>query len=124
MTQLIAHASTLVLVIGILAFIVSVIIQVIKGVALFKNVPTDLVVVILSIVLTVLTYFAYISYVSMAFLWYTLFAAIILGFIVALVAMQGWTKVVSIGKSFIKTDVKDILSTDEAATTTTKEVDQ
>ena len=51
MQELLSNATILLAVVGCLAFIVSVITQVIKGI--FKNVPTDLVVFVLSIALTV-----------------------------------------------------------------------
>lgn len=94
--------SLLILVIGIIAFMVSVIIQVVKGVTLFKSVPTDLLVFVLSIVLTVLALLAYASYAKMMLVWYMIVAAVLVGFIVALVAMQGWTKVMELANRFIK----------------------
>ena len=50
------------MIVGILAFVVSVIIEVIKNVSFLKNIPTDLVVIVLSEVLTVLSFLAYMSY--------------------------------------------------------------
>ena len=123
MTQLLTNVSAIVVAIGILAFIISVIVQVVKNITLFKKVPTDLLVFVLAIVLTIGAYFAYISYAAIAFVWYMFIAAILIGFIVALVAMQGWAKVVAIGKRYIKTDLQDALS-DTTTDTTTKEVEQ
>ena len=80
------------LIIGALAFLVSLIVQVIKNVGFFKRIPTDAVVIILSILLTMLLLLACTSFMGLAILWYYILAAIIAGFIVAYVAMFGWTK--------------------------------
>ena len=78
--------------VGAIAFVVSVITQVLKGVKPLDKLPTDILVFILSIVRTLVAFFAYASYVGLAILWYYIVGAIIAGFIVAFVAMYGWTK--------------------------------
>ncbi len=103
MQELLSNATILLAVVGALAFIVSVITQVIKGI--FKNVPTDLVVFVLSIGITVAAFIAYMQYIQMTILWYMILAAIIAGFIVAFVAMFGWEKLSELWKRFGK-DVK------------------
>ena len=80
------------MIVGILAFVVSVIIEVIKNVSFLKNIPTDLVVIVLSEVLTVLSFLAYMSYAAIAITWYLVVGAIIAGFFVAFIAMYGWDK--------------------------------
>ena len=80
------------LIIGALAFLVSLIVQVIKNVGFLKRVPTDAVVIVLSILLTVLLLIACASYMGLVIPWYYMLAAIIAGFIVAYVAMFGWSK--------------------------------
>jgi uncharacterized YccA/Bax inhibitor family protein len=89
---MIEQITTLMGVVGALAFVVSVITQVLKGVKLLDKLPTDILVFILSIVLTLVAFFAYASYVELAILWYYIVGAVIGGFIVAFVAMYGWTK--------------------------------
>ena len=84
--------STLTLVVSILVMCVSLITQVIKGVGVFKKVPTDLLVVILSIIMTVAAFWAYMEYMKYAIVWYMIVAAVLLGFLVAFVAMFGWEK--------------------------------
>lgn len=81
----------------------SVITQVIKGI--FKNIPTDLVVFVLSIALTVTAFIAYMQYIGAVMLWYMIVASVIAGFIVAFVAMFGWEKLSELWKRFGK-DVK------------------
>lgn len=84
--------SQLMVAIGALAFVVSVITEVIKGLGVFKKIPTDIVVIILSMVLTVVAFFAYAQYAALVVAWYLVVAAIIGGFFVAFIAMYGWSK--------------------------------
>lgn len=84
--------SQLMVAIGALAFVVSVITQIIKGIGVFKKIPTDIVVTVLSMVLTVVALFAYAQYASLAVAWYLIVAAIICGFFVAFITMFGWSK--------------------------------
>ena len=102
MEQLLTNMTLFVAVIGALAFMVSVIIEVFKNVGVFKKIPTDVVVIILAVILTVLAYIAYIQYVNQVLLWYMLVAAILAGFIVAFVAMYGWEKITELWKRFYK----------------------
>lgn len=103
MQELLSNATILLAVVGALAFIVSVITQVIKGI--FNNIPTDLVVFVLSIALTVTAFIAYMQYIKAEMLWYMIVASVIAGFIVAFVAMFGWEKLSELWKRFGK-DVK------------------
>ena len=84
--------SQLMVAVGALAFVVSVITEVIKGIGVFKKIPTDIVVIILSMVLTVVAFFAYAQYVSLVVTWYLIVAALIGGFFVAFITMYGWSK--------------------------------
>lgn len=84
--------SQLMVAIGALAFVVSVITEVIKGIGVFKKIPTDIVVIILSMVLTVVAFFAYAQYTALVVTWYLIVAALIGGFFVAFIAMYGWSK--------------------------------
>jgi hypothetical protein len=89
---MIEQITTLMGAIGAIAFVVSVITQVLKGVKPLDKLPTDILVFILSIVLTLVALFAYASYAGLIVLWYYVVGAVIGGFIVAFVAMYGWTK--------------------------------
>ena len=89
-------------VIGAIAFIVSVITQVIKGVGVFAKIPTDGLVLVLSIGITVAAFVAYMQYLDMTILWYMVLAAIMAGFVVAFVAMYGWEKLSELWKRFGK----------------------
>lgn len=92
--------SQVVIAIGALAFVVSVITQVVKSIGIMNRVPTDVVVVLLSIILTVIAFFAYAQYASVAVVWYLILAAIICGFFVAFITMYGWSKLAELWTRF------------------------
>ena len=98
-TQYIAYA---VLLIGLIATVVSVIVQAIKDVTIFKGLPTDLLVLVLSIVITILVILALCSYCVIAITWYIIIASIISGFFVSVVARDGWSTITSIYGRCIK----------------------
>lgn len=100
----ITSITQLVAIIGVLAFLVSVITQVFKGVSILSKIPTDILVFVLSIGITVVAFVAYMQYIQQAILWYMVLAAIIAGFIVAFVAMYGWEKFSELWKRFNKED--------------------
>lgn len=89
---MIENLSQLMITIGALAFVVSVITEVIKGIGVLKKIPTDIVVTVLSMVLTVAAFFAYAQYASLVVAWYLVVAALICGFFVAFITMYGWGK--------------------------------
>lgn len=95
--------SMLILFIGIMAFIVSVITEVFKTWKWFdERVPTPLVVIILSLVLTPVSLLALMSYYGRPVEWYEVFASFIAAFIVALVSMSGWERVTELAGRMIK----------------------
>lgn len=98
----ITSISSLIAVIGALAFMVSIITQVFKGVGVLSKVPTDILVFALSIGLTVIAFVAYMQYIQQIIVWYMVIAAIMAGFIVAFVAMYGWEKFSELWKRYKK----------------------
>ena len=98
----ITSITQLVAIIGVLAFLVSVITQVFKGVSILSKIPTDILVFVLSIGITVVAFVAYMQYIQQAILWYMVLAAIMAGFVVAFVAMYGWEKFSELWKRFNK----------------------
>lgn len=98
----ITSITSLIAVIGALAFMVSIITQVIKGVSVLAKIPTDILVFVLSIGLTVIAFVAYMQYIHQIIVWYMIVAAIMAGFIVAFVAMYGWEKFSELWKRFNK----------------------
>ena len=98
----ITSVTSLLAVIGALAFMVSIIPQVFKGVGVLSKIPTDILVFVLSIGLTVIAFVAYMQYIQQVILWYMVLASIMAGFIVAFVAMYGWEKFSELWKRFNK----------------------
>ncbi|MHC1749483.1 MAG: hypothetical protein AB9856_14520 [Cellulosilyticaceae bacterium] len=94
------NIGVILLLIGGLAFVVTVITEVTKNISILKNIPTDLHVVLLSVLLSVLTYFVYVSYGDTKIIWYYIVASVILGFLVAYIAMFGWSKFDELWKRF------------------------
>lgn len=79
-------------IVGMLAMLVSLITELIKNVGFFKRVPTDALVIVLSIVLSVVAYFAGAAYFAVPAYWYEVVGVVFGGFVVAYIAMYGWTK--------------------------------
>jgi cell shape-determining protein MreD len=82
-------ASTIV---AIMAFIVSLITEVIKNLGFLKKVPTNLVVLVLSIILSVLTYLAAASILDFKVYWYGIIGSFLGGFVVNYISTYGWEK--------------------------------
>ena len=105
MEALVTNMTLILAIIGILAFFVSVITQVFRGVGILSRIPTDALVFVLSIGITVAAFMAYMQYIRMKILWYMIFAAIMAGFVVAFVAMYGWEKLTELWKRMSKADL-------------------
>lgn len=78
-------------VVGALVAVVNIITQVIKK-ATWDKLPTNLVVLLLSVVLTVGAFIAYAQITALAVTWYMVAAAVVVGFAVAYAAMFGYDK--------------------------------
>lgn len=102
MEVLLQNMTLVLAIIGVLAFMVSVITQVFKGVGILSKIPTDILVFVLSIGLTVTAFVAYMQYIQQVILWYMILASIMAGFIVAFVAMYGWDKLHELWTRFNK----------------------
>ena len=89
------NMATLVIILGALVFLTNAVVEVIKmafgvsGAAALNKIALAV-----AIILTVTAYLAYTAYISIPIIWYYLVCSIILGFIVALIAMLGWDKVI------------------------------
>lgn len=102
MEILISNMTMIIAIIGAIAFMVSIITQVFKGVGVLARIPTDILVLVLSIGITVTAFIAYMQYIQQMILWYMILAAIMAGFVVAFVAMYGWEKLSELWKRFGK----------------------
>ena len=79
--------------IGILAFLVGIVVQVIKEMPVLSKLPTAAVALAVSLILCPVTLMALLVYYKQPVTWYYIFACIIAAFVVYLVATGGWDKV-------------------------------
>ena len=77
-------------VLGVLAFMTTVIVEVIKDLPRIKKIPTKIVVITISMVVTVLALIIYTSYSNTKLLWYYVVLSVFAGFLVAYISMYGW----------------------------------
>ena len=79
--------------IGVLAFLVSIIVQVIKEMPGINNIQTSIVALVASLILCPVALLILCTYYKAAITWYYIVASVIAAFIVYLVATGGWEKV-------------------------------
>ncbi len=91
-TEMMQYVSYVLIAIGIMAFVVSVITQVIKSWPGLDMLPTSSVVIVLSLVLCPVSFMALMAWQKQRVQWYMIFASVIGAFVVALVAMDGWER--------------------------------
>lgn len=84
--------------IGVLAFLVAVVVQVIKELPGLQRVPTSVVALAVSMILCPLAVVIACQYFKVVITWYYVFASFIVAFIVYLVATGGWERVTAIWK--------------------------
>lgn len=88
--QLVTYAL---MAIGALAFIVSIITQVIKEMPYLKQIQTNAVVLVVSLILCPVALVVACQYFKIVIVWYYVFASFIAAFIVYLVSTGGWERV-------------------------------
>ena len=88
--------------IGIMAFLVSGVTEVLKKLEWFDKMPTALVVILLSLMLCPVCVLALAAYFGVPADGFILFASFIAGFFVALVAMDGWERVTELAGKLIR----------------------
>ena len=79
--------------VGILAFFVSVVVQVIKEMPALKKIQTNVVALAVSLILTPVAVAILCIYYGIAIEWYYVFASFLAAFIVYLVSTGGWERV-------------------------------
>lgn len=85
------YLPMLITVIGLLVTVVNIIVEVLKKFT-EKYVPTNVLAVIISMVLTLTVFFAWCSINAVVVQWYLVVAAVVVGFFVAYAAMFGFDK--------------------------------
>lgn len=87
----IMNLSAILSIIGVLVALTNISVQVFKKMT-WGKLPTNILVVIISMVLTLATFFAYCEIKAITVVWYMVFAAVVLGILVAYAAMFGFDK--------------------------------
>ena len=93
MELLMQYITYVLIAIGVLAFLTSIITQVIKEMPGLKNIQTNAVALVIALILCPLAVVILCIYLQMAIMWYYIIGAVIAAFIVYLVATGGWEKV-------------------------------
>ncbi len=83
--------SVVLSIVGVLVVLTNIISQVLKKMT-WDKIPTNCLVIVISMALTLVAFFAYCSIKSIAVVWYMVVGAIVLGFLVAYAAMFGFDK--------------------------------
>lgn len=96
MELIIQYFTYALMAIGVLAFVVSMITQVIKEMPGVAQIPTSAVVLLVSLVVCLLSVVILCQYIKIVMLWYYWVAGVIASFIVYLVATGGWDRVTEI----------------------------
>lgn len=78
---------------GALAFLVSIVVQVIKELPGLTKIPTCIVALVTSLVLCPVALVVLCTYFKIVITWYYVFAAFLAAFVVYLVATGGWEKI-------------------------------
>lgn len=93
MELLMQYVTYALIVIGVLAFVVSMIVQVIKEMPYLVKLPTNAVALAASMIICPLAVIVACQYFKIVIEWYYVFASFVAAFIVYLVATGGWERV-------------------------------
>lgn len=98
MELLIQYMTYILAAIGGLAFLVAVVVQVIKELPWLNQIQTSVVALVVSMILCPLAVVIACQYFNIVIVWYYVFASFIAAFVVYLVATGGWERVTAIWK--------------------------
>lgn len=85
------YVTMVLTIVGVLVVLVNIITEVLKKV-LWDKLPTNILAVCVSMVLTMIAFFTWTSITGTPILWYYVVGAVVLGFLVAYAAMFGFDK--------------------------------
>lgn len=102
MNALTENAVMVIGVLGVLAFAVSLITEMLKDLPGIKKVPTKALVIIVSLIVTVAALAVYTAYAGIRFRWYYIMPAVFAAFVAAYIAMYGWDTLKELKDRFIK----------------------
>lgn len=83
--------SAVLSIVGVLVVVTNIITQVLKKLT-WDKLPTNILAVLIAMALTLAAFFAYCQIKELAVVWYTVAAAVVMGFFVAYAAMFGFDK--------------------------------
>ena len=89
-------------IIAALAFLVNVVVEVTKNIGFLKKIPTDVYVTFISVLLTVASYFVIVGATNRGIIFYEFILAFFASYIVAFIAIFGWTKLKELWERFKK----------------------
>lgn len=89
-------------ILGALAFMVSLITELLKEVPGIKEIPTKAFVILVSLVVTVAALLVYVAYIHVILSWYYVVLAVFAAFVVAYIAMYGWDTLKELKDRFVK----------------------
>lgn len=96
MELLIQYITFGLMAVGVLAFLVAGIVQIIKELPELRKIPTSVVALAVSVILCLVVVIAACQYFKIIIVWYYLVGAVIAAFIVYLVATGGWERIAEI----------------------------
>ena len=99
------NVPTILIIVGGLVVVTNIIVQVLKNLT-WDKLPTNILAVIVSMVLTLVAFFAYCQISGIAVAWYMVVAAVIVGFFTSYAAMFGLDKLKETITQITKTDSK------------------
>jgi len=105
MEILFSNVSTILIVIAVICTLISIITEFTKEIGLLNRIPTDLQVLVLSIVICTIAFFAYMSYAEITFVWYYLVAVVFAAFVIAIICAKGWDYLINIWKRFFRKEL-------------------
>lgn len=105
METLLTNMSMILLIAAAICTLVSIITEFTKEIGILNRIPTDLQVLVLSIIICTIVFFAYISYAKINFVWYYLVATIFAAFVIAIICTKGWDYLIGIWKRFYRKEL-------------------
>lgn len=96
MELLMQYITYALMAVGVLAFVVAAIVQVIKELPGLQRIPTSIVALAVSVISCLLAVVIACQYFKMVILWYYLAGAVFAAFIVYLIATGGWERITEI----------------------------
>lgn len=89
--ETILNWSVIISIVGVLVVLTNIVVQVLKKLT-WDKLPTNILAVIVSMVLTMVAFFAYCQISGIEVIWYMVAAAVVVGFLVSYAAMFGFDK--------------------------------